>query len=171
MKKLYAAYGSNLNTAQMSRRCPDAAIVGTSTLPDHRLVFRGSTGAVATVEPSPGDSVPILLWEISKSDEAALDVYEGFPVLYKKEQLEVKLDGETVSPMAYIMTPGLAAGKPSQGYYYTILEGYLECGFDPGILEQALSRSLKLAQQERQGARLGESDSKMHKPDFGMKLM
>lgn len=79
MKKLYAAYGSNLNHAQMAYRCPDATVYGTAELKDHELLFRGSpTSAVATVEPKEGGSVPILLWEISKRDEHSLDRYEGW---------------------------------------------------------------------------------------------
>lgn len=78
MKKLYAAYGSNLNFAQMEYRCPDATAYGTAELKDHELLFRGSpTSAVATIEPKEGRSVPIMLWEISARDERSLDHYEG----------------------------------------------------------------------------------------------
>ena len=98
MKKLYAAYGSNLNHAQMAYRCPDATVYGTAELKGHELLFRGSpTSAVATVEPKEGGSVPILLWEISKRDEHTLDRFEGWPSFYGKEQMEFQLEsGETV---------------------------------------------------------------------------
>ena len=77
---MYAAYGSNLNFAQMEHRCPDATVYGAAELKDHELLFRGSpTSAVATIEPKEGSSVPILLWEISAKDERSLDRYEGFP--------------------------------------------------------------------------------------------
>ena len=63
-KKLYIAYGSNLNIKQMANRCPTAKIVGTSMLKDWRLLFRGQhAGAVATVEPFKGGNVPVLVWE------------------------------------------------------------------------------------------------------------
>jgi len=63
LKKMYAAYGSNLNFAQMEHRCPDATFYGAAELKDHELLFRGSpTSAVATIEPKEGSSVPILLW-------------------------------------------------------------------------------------------------------------
>ena len=32
MKKVYLAYGSNLNLEQMGERCPDAAVIGTTVL-------------------------------------------------------------------------------------------------------------------------------------------
>ena len=35
-------------------------------------------------------AVPVLLWEISARDEASLDVYEGYPVHYRKEVISVE---------------------------------------------------------------------------------
>ena len=91
----YIAYGSNLNRAQMALRCPDAKVVGTGEIKDYELLFRGNrNGAVATVEPKKGESVPVLIWEISPRDEFNLDRYEGYPRLYGKEMLEVEMDGK-----------------------------------------------------------------------------
>ena len=71
----YIAYGSNLNRAQMALRCPDAKVVGTGEIKDYELLFRGNrNGAVATVEPKKGESVPVLIWEISPRDEFNLTV-------------------------------------------------------------------------------------------------
>ncbi len=56
--------------------------------------FRGSQfGAVATVVPKPGVCVPVLVWKLRPSDERALDLYEGYPHLYRKENLSVTMDG------------------------------------------------------------------------------
>ena len=69
-QRLYIAYGSNLNLEQMAFRCPTAKVVGKSELKDYELLFRGGRrGAVATVEPKAGSTVPILVWEIQKKDE------------------------------------------------------------------------------------------------------
>lgn len=63
--KYYIAYGSNLNLEQMARRCPTAKVVGSTTLKNYRLMFRGgSHTAVATVERSQGDEVPVLIWRL-----------------------------------------------------------------------------------------------------------
>ena len=62
-ERLYIAYGSNLNRPQMAFRCPTAKVAGTSELKGYELLFRGGRfGAVATVEPKEGSSVPVLLW-------------------------------------------------------------------------------------------------------------
>lgn len=148
-KTIYAAYGSNLNVAQMSVRCPDARIYRRAELKDHELVFRGHPDcAVATIEPREGSSVPILLWKISQRDERALDLYEGWPTFYGKETMAFQADGQKLSAMVYVMTPGRAPGLPSRQYLDTIRDGYQDCGFDPDILDRALERSQELTQQE-----------------------
>ena len=81
---LYVAYGSNLNLAQMSYRCPNAKIYTTGFLKGWKLIFRGSmNNSYATITESSGSIVPVLVWEITKSDERRLDIYEGFPKYYK----------------------------------------------------------------------------------------
>ena len=152
-KKLYIAYGSNLNVEQMKRRCPDAEIVGKAELKGYYLYFCGGhLGAVATVEPKEGSTVPVLIWSISKKDEVALDRYEGFPRFYVKKNLQVNvtsLNGEDlgeVSAMVYIMTREAVEMRkinpaPSN-YYYSVLDaGYDDFGFDKKILRKALFES------------------------------
>ena len=140
-RTLYIAYGSNMNIPQMARRCPTAEVVGTTRLKGYRLLFRGySRGAVATVEPFKRGSVPVLLWSITPSDEAALDRYEGWPSFYRKETVEVEFGGETVEAMVYIMNDGHPLGAPSRGYYETIREGYQSAGFDIAFLRKAVKR-------------------------------
>lgn len=88
--KYYLAYGSNLNLVQMFRRCPNARVIGHTSLPGMRLVFRGSkTGSYLTVEPGEAASVPCGVFAIQDDDELALDHYEGYPVFYQKQTLHV----------------------------------------------------------------------------------
>ena len=141
MKK-YLAYGSNMNLEQMAVRCPGAKPLGTAVLHDYKLVFRGSRGgAVATVEPHKGGNVPILLWTLPKADEAALDHYEGWPYLYRKETLKVELDGKQTKAMAYIMNDGRQLGTPSRYYYGVIADGYRSAGLNVNDLNTAVWQS------------------------------
>lgn len=136
----YIAYGSNLSVEQMAYRCPDALLVGKAVLKDWRLAF----GRHATIEPSKGDEVPVLIWKISEEDERALDRYEGFPTYYIKTTLEVimtTLKGThpaAVMAMVYIMTDIQKEGMPAKAYVNVIAEGYEKFGFDKSILENAL---------------------------------
>ena len=139
---LYLAYGSNMNQTQMAFRCPTAEVMGTSELKGYELLFRGARrGAVATVEPKEGGTVPVLLWKIRKADEQALDRYEGYPRLYGKQMLQVELKGKEVSAMGYIMTPGHELGVPSDGYADIIWEGYEQCGLDTKPLADAIDNA------------------------------
>ena len=89
----------------MARRCPTAEVVCSGMLYGHELLFRGSQfGAVAPVEPKPGARVPVLVWKIKPSDDRALALYEGYPHLYRKENLSVTMDGGERDIMAYVMT-------------------------------------------------------------------
>ena len=148
---LYLAYGSNMNQRQMAFRCPTAEVVGTSELKGYELLFRGARrGAVATVEPKEGGSVPVLLWKIRRADEQALDRYEGYPRFYGKQMLQVELDGKEVPAMGYIMTPGHEFGIPSDGYADVIWEGYEQCGLDTKPLEDAIHNAYaKVSGQEK----------------------
>lgn len=143
--RLYIAYGSNLNPRQMKRRCPTAEIVGMAELWGWKLRFRGELlSAVATIEPAAGGMVPVLVWKLQPKDEYALDRYEGWPHLYRKESLELYVDKEQVSAMAYIMNEArYSYNAPSRHYLDTILEGYKAAGFDEGIIQQAVQDSLK----------------------------
>ena len=149
--KLYIAYGSNLNLPQMAFRCPTAKVVGASALKDYELLFRGGRrGAVATVEPKEGSTVPVLLWEISGKDEESLDRYEGYPHFYGKQMMEAEIGGKTVSAMVYAMMPGHEFGIPSDYYANVIREGYESAGFDTKILEEAIGHARELTDRHVQ---------------------
>jgi gamma-glutamylcyclotransferase (GGCT)/AIG2-like uncharacterized protein YtfP len=141
--RLYIAYGSNLNLEQMKRRCPTAEVVGTAELRNWRLWFRGGHhSAVATIERERGFTVPVLIWWIQPGDEAALDRYEGWPHLYRKETLRLTVNGRRVYAMVYIMNEaGHPYGIPSASYFDTIREGYTSANFNADILYDALKRS------------------------------
>lgn len=147
MKK-YIAYGSNLNVGQMRFRCPDATAYATGVIENYRLSFKGSkSGNYLTIEPAAGYTVPVTLWEVNEKDEHSLDVYEGFPTFYRKENLKVRLDkdGTEEEAFAYIMN-GHQYGIPTSRYYHTCAEGYMAFGFDLDILDEAFEYSLKQAE-------------------------
>lgn len=142
--KYYIAYGSNLNKHQMRFRCPDARPVGISFLENSELVFKNRRyNAVATVEPKEGSYVPVAIWEITKNDEISLDRYEGFPYLYYKEYIPIKLNGKDITAMIYLMTEGKKYGTPSVAYIDTILEGYMDFNLNARVITKALLEANK----------------------------
>lgn len=141
-KRLYVAYGSNLNIRQMKYRCPTAKLYGTGVIDNYELQFKGQPhGAFATIAPKDGSSVPIAVWEIQARDEMSLDRYEGYPSHYFKQNVLVQLDGEEVNAMVYIMNLKMGFGLPSPHYYQTVYEGYNDCGLNTDVLNKALADS------------------------------
>ena len=147
MKRLYLAYGSNLNVEQMKYRCATAKVYGKGVLHGYRLLFKGGReNAYLTIEPFEGGKVPVVIWDIKPKDEIALDRYEGYPSFYYKEDMEVEIEtGETVTAMVYIMTremkDRIKLNLPSRIYLATVKEGYENHGFDIKVLDEALKIS------------------------------
>jgi gamma-glutamylcyclotransferase (GGCT)/AIG2-like uncharacterized protein YtfP len=135
-QRLYIAYGSNLNLEQMAHRCPTAIVVGTAIMQNWRLIFSG----VATIERHKNSKVPVLVWNIQPKDEEALDNYEGYPRLYRKETLRITLNGKKVRAFVYIMNDNREY-PPNSSYYNIILEGYKSAGFDVNILCEAVKNA------------------------------
>ena len=130
---LYFAYGSNLHLFQMKRRCKDSVFLKKINLKDFRLTFRSKYRA-ADIEPSKKSTVPGGLFEISKSDEKKLDVYEDFPILYKKFYFDYY--GKKV--MTYTMVKKTSFRFPTERYLNIVKRGYLDCKLDRKFLNRAL---------------------------------
>ena len=137
-KRLYIAYGANLNVEQMALRCPTAKVIGTAILENWRLVFRG----VASVERQVGSYVPVLIWHLQPEDELALNSFEGWPHLYRKEMRRIRLNGKMINAMIYVMNNVRDYNPPSSHYYETIRAGYKWAGFDEDILQNAALESI-----------------------------
>ena len=145
-KTLYIAYGSNLNIAQMRMRCPTAQPIAKTSLKDYRLVFQGMLqGAHANVIPAPGESVPVVIWEISRADEKSLDRYEGVAGgYYTKEYMTIKVNGRKRQALIYIMTPH-DYGLPNDYYLGIIEQGYRDFNLDARVLNDAVIDALREA--------------------------
>ena len=131
-RKIYGAYGSNMNLEQMAHRCPKAKIIGSGILQDYKLTFRGRYKGVANIEPCRGRYIPIVLWEITDECESALDVYEGYPSLYIKKEVEVIVDDKLVKTMVYIMAKQYTdmVAAPTEYYFNVIVRGYSDNALD-----------------------------------------
>ena len=130
---LYFAYGSNLNLFQMKRRCKDSVFLKKYELKGYRLNFRSKYRA-ADIDKSKNSLVPGALFEISKSDEKKLDVYEDYPILYKK--LYFTYYNKTV--MTYIMVNKTEFRYPTERYLNVVKRGYKDCKLDTKYLKVAL---------------------------------
>ena len=130
---LYFAYGSNLHHFQMKRRCKDSIFIKKINLKDFKLTFRSKYRA-ADIEPKKNFIVPGGLFDISKSDERKLDVYEDYPKLYKKYYF--KYYGKKV--MTYTMVKKSQFSYPTERYLNIVKKGYRDCKLNKKILILAL---------------------------------
>tara|TARA_B100001146_G_C15988080_1_gene351337 strand:+ start:203 stop:610 length:408 start_codon:yes stop_codon:yes gene_type:complete len=132
----YFAYGSNLNHFQMKRRCKDSIFLKKINLKNFKLTFRSKHRA-ADIEKKRNSIVPGALYKISKSDEKKLDVYEDFPILYKKYYFYYY--GKKV--MTYTMVQKTQFRYPTDLYLNTIKQGYKDCKLNKKYLNKALMLS------------------------------
>ena len=130
---LYFAYGSNLNHFQMKRRCKDSVFLKKINLNNFRLTFRSKYRA-ADIEPKKNFKVVGGLFEISKSDEKKLDIYEDYPILYKKYYFYYY--GKKV--MTYTMVNKTTFKYPTERYLNIVKKGYNDCKLDKNYLIKAL---------------------------------
>ena len=139
----YIAYGSNMMKDQMAFRCPGARLAGTGHIRGARLEFYLHATVEKTGEET--DRVPVAVWEISGADERNLDLYEGYPDYYIKEEWPVHMhDGFEIKGMIYIMNR-IRPYSPTESYYNSIRDAYDRLGIGSEInriLEPALERSL-----------------------------
>ena len=130
---LYFAYGSNLNHFQMQKRCKDSIFLKKINLNNFKLTFRSKYRA-ADIEFKKNSIVPGALFEISKRDEKKLDVYEDYPILYKKYYFSHY--GKKV--MTYTMAKKTSFMFPTERYLNIIKRGYKDCILDYKYLKKAL---------------------------------
>ncbi len=117
---LYAAYGSNLDPAQMATRAPHSPQRGTGWLMGWRLTFGGEDhgweGALATVVEDQLSQVFVALYDLPPQDERLLDSWEGGDIgLYRKIRVRVHtLDGDVLAWL-YVLD-AYEGGLPSARY-------------------------------------------------------
>ena len=80
--------------------------------------------------------MPGALFKISKSDEKKLDVYEDFPILYKKYYFYYY--GKKV--MTYTMTKKTKFRYPTERYLNIVKRGYKDCDLENKYLIKALKQ-------------------------------
>lgn len=127
----YFAYGSNMSVSRMTERGVTPFSITHGILNNYVLKFnkKSSKGdwSFANIEESEGDTVEGVIYEISESQLEKLDKFEGAPVHYRRERIDVTSGGEKTECIAYIaqkdyIVEGL---KPTDDYMKFLVEGAL----------------------------------------------
>lgn len=150
----YFAFGSNMDPAQMTRRCPSARLVGRAVLPGFDLVFDhpGSyrPGGVASVAPAPGRRVHGVVWELSAGDLARLDEIEK---AYAREEHEVVLVGGGATRVQLYRTAPRGVFPPDADYVELLVKGAVEAGLPRQWVERLRWLRLEAVRAGRLGRR------------------
>jgi AIG2-like family len=129
---LYAAYGSNMDPAQMGQRCPHSPAAGTGWVTDWRLTFGGEDlgweGSLATLVEAQGETVFVALYDVTTYDESFLDSWEGADTgLYRKIRLRVHTLDQDVLAWVYVLD-AFEGGLPSARYLGVLAEAAEKAG-------------------------------------------
>jgi gamma-glutamylcyclotransferase len=151
MSQLYFAYGSNMSSARLRERVPDARSLGRARLPGFRLAWnkpgRDGTGK-ANIVAAQSQVVWGVLYQFESSNWPLLDGIEGD---YARERWDVQnLRGEQIDAHVYRWRGDPAAPDlaPLAWYRRHLLDGAREHDLPREVIE-ALERPLEESLPER----------------------
>jgi gamma-glutamylcyclotransferase len=125
----YFAYGSNMSVSRMIKRGVTPLSRSQGILNNYILKFnkKSSKGdwSFANIEESEGDVVEGIIFEISELHLEKLDKFEGAPVHYRREKINVISGGNKIECITYIaqndyIVEGL---KPTDDYMKFLIDG------------------------------------------------
>ena len=141
---LYAAYGSNMEPAQMLERAPHSPMAGTGWLEGWRLTFGGEDlgweGALATIVEDPGSRVFVVLYDVTSLDEDGLDRWEGGELgIHSKIRLRVQTMDGSVLAWLYVLD-AYEGGLPSARYLGVLADAAEAAGAPADYVEALRTR-------------------------------
>ena len=136
----YFGYGANLSVERFKKNQMMAVEIGTAVLKDYRLGFGLQTQfkglGYASVCESSGGQVWGRLYKIDLLSLWLLDIMEFVPFgAYKRVQLPVECDGETIIANVYVAHNHRTDLKPSKRYLDLIIAGSKASGFPEDYIE------------------------------------
>lgn len=145
--KLYFAYGSNMDLAQMRKRCPSASLFGVGELKGFRLEFniyspRRRCGC-ADVVPARGTSVWGLIFRVSDAEMERLDRFEGVPFHYQRATYNVSHFGKRLRCEGYEVRSKVRDQVPSRSYLGVIKKAARDYAFPRAYFEYISSFDTK----------------------------
>ena len=132
MTLYYFAYGSNMLTTRLRRRCPGAIRVGCAYAVDKVIEFskpsRYGSGK-ATLRHVPGKRTPGVVFKVPTSELGRLDRCEGFGYGYDRcDAFPVRLldNGQFLKTTTYLATSPDSSLKPYDWYLALVIAGACE---------------------------------------------
>lgn len=119
----YFAYGSNMLTQRLTARCPSAEPVGSAKARGYGVSYclhSTDDSAKAGLCYDEHAATWGVLYSVARDEQGILDGFEGAPVLYRREMIEVLPSdgGDPVQAVTYLPQPAhiIADGRPFAWY-------------------------------------------------------
>lgn len=161
----YFGFGSNLWLEQMAERCPGSTFIGIARLHNYRWIIheRGSANVVPVDPSSDSHNEHTYVWgmvyTITQSDEACLDVKEGVPYMHSREvrdmdfwptspdnghgHIDISGPSEKKSMLVYIDHKRIKDGEPKVEYIYRMnmaISDALKMGIPSSYVEKVMRK-------------------------------
>ena len=142
---LYAAYGSNMDPAQMLERCPHSPQRGTGWLEGWRLTFGGEDigwdGALTTVVEDATERVFVVLYDVPEIDEKELDSWDGVTLgFYRKLKVRVQTE-EAGAALAWLyVRDAYVGGLPAARHLTILVDSAVKAGAPADYVEWLRAR-------------------------------
>ena len=138
----YFAFGSNLASARLMHRIPEASVHTVATLSEHQLCWRkndrGQSGKCdIDFTGDPDHQVYGVIYRMTPAEKLELDVYEGAGFGYDHKTVEVTtLLGDSFEAFTYFALDIDHSQQPFHWYKEHVLRGALEHDFPSHYVEQ-----------------------------------
>ena len=125
----YFAYGSNMSVSRMIKRGVTPLSRSQGILNNYILKFnkKSSKGdwSFANIEESEGDAVEGIIFGLSELHLEKLDKFEGAPVHYRREKINVISGGNKIECITYVAQNDYIVEdlKPTDDYMKFLIEG------------------------------------------------
>ncbi len=141
MQKYFIAYGTNILSDELAKSFPEAKIISYGYVKNYALEFVGYNGhAIAVAVKKKGEKLPVAIWDFPKEMRHTLSNFESFPYLYERKTVTAHVGKMRLKGEIYIPKQELNYGNPSNEYLQTLRDAYQEAGFNPQLIDLALSR-------------------------------
>lgn len=147
-KHINFAYGSNMSTARLLARLPNAELLGIATLHAYQLTFdmlATDGSAKCNIAPTEvkGALVHGVLYALDDAELARLDEIEG--ARYNREAVEViKPCGEILVAQSYIANTFISSELPFDWYVAHVVKGAQEHSFHAHYITQISAQASQI---------------------------
>ena len=154
MRVNYFAFGSNLSSARLLERIPEASVHCVATLHSHRLRWHKKSqdrSGKCDIEftDRAEDYVYGVLYRMTHEEKLVLDSYEGAGIGYERRQVEVMaLHGEVIEAFTYYALQIDRRRQPYHWYKEHVLRGAREHDFPPAYIEH-IERTVAIDDHDR----------------------